>query len=109
MRVARAAKINDFDGTAATLFQQHIFLSIKNLIEKLFTCLLVGSMNRKFSHSENDFHNLSGRAKRSAATYRLQITMNDVLVVEQAQALDDGVAEASYQAQAEALVVVLLD
>lgn len=35
--------------------------------------------------------------------------MNDVLVVEQTQALDDGVAEASYQAQAEALVVVLFD
>lgn len=35
--------------------------------------------------------------------------MNDVLVVQQAQALDDGVAEASYQAQAEPLVVVLLD
>lgn len=51
--VARASKIDDFDRTAATLLQQHIFLPIKNLIEKLFTCLLEGSVNRKFSHNEN--------------------------------------------------------
>lgn len=110
--VAGAAKIDDFDRTAATLLQQHIFLSIKNLIGKLFTCLLEGSVNRKFPHSKSAAPQLvgaPGRAQQSAATYRLQITMNDVLVVQQAQALDDGVAEASYQAQAEALVVVLLD
>lgn len=63
----------------------------------------------KLFPQQKRFSTPRGRVEPSAATYRLQITMNDVLVVEQAQALDDGVAEAPDEAQAEALVVVFLD
>lgn len=40
--------------------------------------------------------------------YRLQITMDDLLVVQQAQAFDYRVAEPTDEAQAESLIVVLL-
>lgn len=43
------------------------------------------------------------------STHWLQITMDDVLMVQQSQALHNGIAESSDKTQAESLVVVLLD
>ena len=43
------------------------------------------------------------------STHRFQITMDDVLMVQQSQALHNGIAETSDKTQAESLVVVFLD
>lgn len=54
-------------------------------------------------------HFLVPPSRPSNLTYRLQITMDNLLVVEEAQAFDYRVAEAPNEAQTESVVVVLLD
>jgi len=42
-------------------------------------------------------------------TYRLEITVDDIFFVEQTQAFNNRIAEASYKTHAETIVIILLN
>lgn len=77
MRVTRAAKVNHLYRTAAALLQQDIFLE-----------------KRRFNFS----YRINCIQETSLNTHWLQITMDNLLVIQQAQAFDDRVAEPPDQA-----------
>lgn len=63
----------------------------------------------KFTQLDVKEFNPSSSSSSSPFTHRLQIAMDYLLVIQQAQAFDNRVAEPSDEAQTESLIVVLLN
>lgn len=62
-----------------------------------------------YKFTQLDVKEFNPSSSSSPFTHRLQIAMDYLLVIQQAQAFDNRVAEPSDEAQTESLIVVLLN